>query len=127
MVSARPSGAARRRAAKKDLNTDREGLQTTRGRESDQVPAEVLNYLMRSHPSDPDRAKALGAHASQSSLMSKLASSGKSSLSSAYIRNWSYDSQSETVVIHEQMVNPKEAGLAKTGTSGIDIDKLLGF
>ena len=41
--------------------------------------------------------------------------------------NWSYDAQSETVIIHEQMVNPKEAGLAKTGTSGIDIDKMLGF
>jgi Zn-dependent protease with chaperone function len=109
------------------IECQQERQQATRGRESDQVPAEVLNYLMRSHPSDPDRAKALGAHASQSSLMSKLASSGKSSLSSTYIRNWSYDSQSETVVIHEQMVSPKEAGLAKTGTSGIDIDKMLGF
>jgi len=109
------------------IECQQERQQATRGRESDQVPAEVLNYLMRSHPLDPDRAKAIGAHASQSSLMSKLASSGKSSLSSTYIRNWSYDSQSETVVIHEQMVNPKEAGLAKTGTSGIDIDKMLGF
>lgn len=101
--------------------------QASKGRESDQVPTEVLQYLMRSHPSDPDRAKALANHASQTSLMNKLSSSGKSALASTYIRNWSYDEQSETVVIHEQMVNPKEAGLAKTGTSGIDIDKMLGF
>lgn len=101
--------------------------QASKGRESDQVPPEVLKQLMRSHPSDPDRAKALANHASQTSLMNKLSSSGKSALASTYIRNWSYDAQSETVVIHEQMVNPKEAGLAKTGTSGIDIDKMLGF
>ena len=99
----------------------------SRGRESDQIPPEVLKNLMSSHPSDPDRATALGNHLSQTALMNKLASSGKSSLSTTFMRNWSYDAQSESVIIHDQMVSPKEAGLAKTGTTGIDIDKVLGY
>lgn len=109
------------------IECQRERQRASKGRESDQLPPEVLKYLMRSHPSDPDRANALAAHASQSDLMNKLSASGKSALASTYIRNWSYDAQSETVIIHEQMVTPKEAGLSKGSTSGIDIDKLLGF
>jgi Zn-dependent protease with chaperone function len=109
------------------IECQQERQRVSKGRESDQVPPEVLKYLMRSHPSNPDRAKAIADHASQSGLMNKLSTSGKSALASNYIRNWSYDAQGETVVIHEQMVHPKDAGLAKTGTSGIDIDKVLGF
>ena len=59
--------------------------------------------------------------------MKKLSAKGKSALASSYMRNWSYDALSESVVIHDQMVPPKDAGLSKTGTTGIDIDKMLGF
>lgn len=105
----------------------RESGNVSRRRESDQIPPEVLERLMSSHPSDPDRAKALSNHTSQKSLMMNLTAKGKSALASSYVRGWTYDAQSESVIIHDKMVHPKDAGAEKLGTTGIDIDKMLGF
>ena len=41
------------------------------------------------------------------------------------MRDWSYDKESDSLVISDIEKDPKLIGLEKTGTSGINIDNFL--
>ena len=41
------------------------------------------------------------------------------------MRDWSYDKDSDSLVISDIEKDPKLIGLEKTGTTGINIDKFL--
>ena len=90
------------------------------------VSEDVIQSL-RSHPEGMSRAAAIDAHLSQRAKFANLARQGKSYLNTIFVRNWSYDEQSESVVISDNFVNPKAAGSKETGTTGIDVDKSLDF
>ncbi len=95
--------------------------------QSERVPSEVLEILMRTHPGDAERSETIKNHIAQKALMSRIKAKGSAVLASIFMRNWSYDDQSESVVIHGEMMRPEKTGLKETGTTGIDIDKILGF
>ena len=73
------------------------------------------------------RAAAIDSHIRQSAKLESLAKEGKSNLNTIFVRNWSYDEQSESVVISDSFVDPKSAGDKGTGITGIDVDKSLDF
>jgi len=95
--------------------------------ESDEVPKEVMDQLASSHPDGMSRASAIKNHLAKRSRLSDLKSQGSARLSTIFIRNWSYDEQSDSVIISSEMVRPEQAGLKANGTTGIDIDQELGF
>jgi Zn-dependent protease with chaperone function len=90
------------------------------------VSDDVIQSL-KSHPDGMSRASAIDTHIRQHAKLSNLASKGKSNLNTIFVRNWSYDEQSESVVISDSFVDPKEAGSKETGITGIDVDKSLDF
>lgn len=90
------------------------------------VGDDVLESL-KSHPDGMSRAAAIDAHIRQNRRLSILASKGKSNLNTIFVRNWSYDEQSDSVVISDSFVDPKAAGAKETGITGIDVDKSLDF
>lgn len=92
----------------------------------DKPSPEAMQALMASHPDHLSRAKALESHL-DTKKKNQLANKGTSALKNALIRNWNYDKQSESVTIMVEMVQPKQAGSQQAGTSGIDVDKKLGF
>ena len=73
------------------------------------------------------RAAAIDAHIRQKSKLSILARKGKSNLNTIFVRNWSYDEKSDSVVISDSFVEPRAAGPKETGITGIDVDKSLDF
>lgn len=93
---------------------------------SAQVPAEVMQTLLSSHPDHASRAVALSNHL-DAAAKARLIAKGKAALSTPSMRDWSYDKTSDSVVISENLVAPKQAGSGTGGTSGIDVDKALGF
>lgn len=95
--------------------------------ESDQVPEDVMKQLMSSHPDGLSRAAAIEAHLNDKTKMSQLAQKGANRLKTVSVRNWSYDDQSQTTIISQELVRPEEAGRQNNGTTGIDVDKRLGF
>ncbi len=90
------------------------------------VSDDVLESL-KSHPDGMSRASAIETHIRQHAKLGGLARKGKSNLNTIFVRNWSYDEQSDSVVISDAFVDPKEAGSQETGTTGIDVDKSLDF
>ena len=90
------------------------------------VSDDVLQSL-KSHPDGMSRASAIDSHIRQKAKLANLARKGKSNLNTVFVRNWSYDEQSESVVISDSFVDPKSAGDKDTGITGIDVDKSLDF
>lgn len=95
-------------------------------KDSSQVPDDVLK-LLQSHPDGLSRASAIDNHLSDKQKMSKIALNGSSRLKTNLVRNWSYDEQSKSTVISQELVLPQQAGLQTNGITGIDVDKQLGF
>ena len=91
------------------------------------IPIYVLKALENTHPSKLSRAAAIKAHIAQSINVNDLAAKGKSRLNSIFIRNWSYDEDSESVVISDSFTSPENAGSESNGITGIDVDASLGF
>ena len=90
------------------------------------VSDDVMQSL-KSHPDGISRAAAIDSHIRQNAKLANLARKGKSNLNTIFVRNWSYDEQSESVVISDSFVDPKSAGDKDTGITGIDVDKSLDF
>ncbi|KZR64073.1 M48 family metalloprotease [Prochlorococcus sp. MIT 1306] len=95
--------------------------------ESDDIPDDVMESLESTHPDGLDRAKAIDKHLMDRKRFAKLTATGAAKLNSLFMRNWSYDDQSNSVVISSEMVRPEDIGNSFTGTAGIDVDKELGF
>jgi len=96
------------------------------GPDSSSVPSEVMQNLLSSHPEKGDRSTAITNHLA-TLQKGKLANKGKGALTGQLVRDWSYDKLSESVIIMTNLVSPKQAGDTSGGTTGIDVDKKLGF
>ncbi len=92
--------------------------------DSANVPEEVLE-LLRTHPSDRRRAKALKIHVKTPGLIKRLSAEGKQLRNTKLLRDWSYDKESDSVIISSNLIDPKKVGLEQTGTTGIDVDSFL--
>ena len=89
------------------------------------VPDDVLEAL-KSHPDNLSRAAAIKKYLA--TLNSRyLAARGKSKLNTVFVRNWSYDEDSESTVISDSFTSPDRAGSKENGITGIDVDASLGF
>lgn len=91
------------------------------------IPEDVMNSLKSTHPDGLSRAAAIDEHLAQKAKISGLKQAGQQRLVGTRIRNWSYDKQSDSVVISDSFVDPRQAGSNESGTTGIDVDKSLGF
>lgn len=92
----------------------------------EKVPEDVMDSL-RSHPDGKSRAAAIDEHLQQRARLSGLARKGLAKLNSIFVRNWSYDEDSDSVVISDNFTSPARAGSKDSGTTGIDVDRSLGF
>jgi Zn-dependent protease with chaperone function len=107
---------------RRDCDEDNSNEETT---EAGKVSPEAMQSLA-SHPDHLSRAKALSNHMDMGKR-NQLVTKGTAALKTTFIRDWNYDKQSESVVISSEFVQPKLAGSQQVGTSGIDVDKQLGF
>ena len=89
------------------------------------VPDDVLEAL-KSHPDNLSRAAAIKKYLTTLNSNS-LAARGKSKLNTVFVRNWSYDEDSESTVISDSFTSPDKAGSRENGITGIDVDASLGF
>ena len=89
------------------------------------VPDDVLEAL-KSHPDNLSRAAAIKKYLTTLNSNS-LAARGKSKLNTVFVRNWSYDEDSESTVISDSFTSPGKAGSKENGITGIDVDASLGF
>ena len=89
------------------------------------VPNDVLEAL-KSHPDNLSRAAAIKKYLTTLNSNS-LAARGKSKLNTVFVRNWSYDEDSESTVISDSFTSPGKAGSKENGITGIDVDASLGF
>ena len=89
------------------------------------VPDDVLEAL-KSHPDNLSRAAAIKKYLATLNSNS-LAARGKSKLNTVFVRNWSYDEDSESTVISDSFTSPGKAGSKENGITGIDVDASLGF
>ena len=89
------------------------------------VPNDVLEAL-KSHPDNLSRAAAIKKYLTTLNSNS-LAARGKSKLNTVFVRNWSYDEDSESTVISDSFTSPDKAGSKENGITGIDVDASLGF
>ncbi len=90
------------------------------------VPEDVIKSL-KSHPDGMSRAAAIDNHINERAKLANLARKGESRMNSIFVRNWSYDEDSDSVVIADNFTNPETAGSKEGGITGIDVDKSLGF
>ena len=97
-----------------------------REEDAEKVSPETMQALMSTHPDHASRAKALSQHLDQPKK-NQLVNKGKAALGTTTVRAWSYDQLSDSVLISDQMVDPASAANASLGTTGIDVDKTLGF
>ena len=89
------------------------------------VPDDVLEAL-KSHPDNLSRAAAIKKYLTTLNSNS-LAARGKSKLNTVFVRNWSYDEDSESTIISDSFTSPDKAGSKENGITGIDVDASLGF
>ena len=89
------------------------------------MPDDVLEAL-KSHPDNLSRAAAIKKYLATVNSRS-LAARGKSKLNTVFVRNWSYDEDSESTVISDSFTSPDKAGSKENGITGIDVDASLGF
>jgi len=90
------------------------------------VPHDVLEALKSHHPDNLNRAAAIKKYLTTLNSNS-LAAMGKSKLNTVFVRNWSYDEDSESTVISDSFTSPGNAGSKENGITGIDVDASLGF
>ena len=95
-----------------------------KAKENEQISEQTLEILS-THPSDERRAKAIGEHIQNKELFNKFRLTGKKNKLKNTMRDWSYDKESDSLVISDIEKDPKLIGLEETGTSGINIDKFL--
>jgi hypothetical protein len=95
-----------------------------KAKEKEQISEQTLEILS-THPSDERRAKAIGEHIQNKELFNKFRLTGKKNKLKNTMRDWSYDKESDSLVISDIEKDPKLIGLEETGTSGINIDKFL--
>ena len=91
---------------------------------SEKISEETLEILS-THPSDERRANAIREHIENKDLFNIFRAAGKQNRSKNTMRDWSYDKDSDSLVISDIEKDPKLIGLGKTGTTGINIDKFL--
>ena len=91
---------------------------------SEKISEETLEILS-THPSDERRAKAIREHIENKDLFNIFRAAGKQNRLKNTMRDWSYDKDSDSLVISDIEKDPKLIGLGKTGTTGINIDKFL--
>ena len=81
--------------------------------------------MLRTHPSDEMRAKNIGEHIENKSLFEDFRANGKKNKLKEKMRDWSYDKDSDSLVISDIEKDPKFIGLEQTGSTGINIDEFL--
>ncbi len=107
-----------------DPNFDDCGTPEYKKQKVEDVPEDVM-ALLSTHPSDERRAKALKAHLQNTNLINKLKNRGKEWRKEKNMRDWTYDKESNSVVISNIFKSPKNIGINDRGTTGIDVDKFL--
>ncbi len=95
-----------------------------KAKDREQISEETLEILS-THPSDERRAKAISEHIENTELFNKFREIGKKNKLKNTMRDWSYDKESDSLVISDIEKDPKLIGLEETGTSGINIDEFL--
>jgi len=95
-----------------------------KGNYQTKVPEDII-ALLSTHPSDERRLIALKNHLANQDMIKNLKEKGKLNRRQKLMRDWSYDKKSDSVVISNNLIQPSQAGLEKTGTTGIDIDSFL--
>ena len=95
-----------------------------KAKDRERISEQTLEILS-THPSDERRAKAIGEHIQNIELFNKYRATGKKNRLKNTMRDWSYDKESDSLVISDIEKDPKLVGLEKTGTSGINIDNFL--
>ncbi len=94
-------------------------------RKEKQVPEDIME-LLRTHPSHEKRAKALKDELdNKKDVYSKFKQEGKEARKDIYMRDWSYDEDSNSVVISDILKLPKNVGIKDKGITGIDVDAFL--
>ena len=86
-----------------------------------------MEALLSTHPQNLNRAQAIQERLAKRAMINRLVREGQSRINTIFIRNWRYDEMSDSVLISGDPVRPENAGITSHGTSGIDIDKELGF
>ena len=117
----------RKAAMKATMANSRLNEEKEKDKEPDykKVPEDVLEAL-KSHPDNLSRAAAIKKYLATLNSRS-LAARGKSKLNTVFVRNWSYDEDSESTVISDSFTSPDRAGSRENGITGIDVDASLGF
>ncbi len=92
--------------------------------DSENISEETLEILS-THPSDERRAQAIREHIENKDLFTIFRAAGKQNRLKNTLRDWSYDKDSDSLVISDIEKEPRLVGLGKTGTTGINIDKFL--
>ena len=95
-----------------------------KAKEREQISEQTLE-LLRTHPSDEMRAKNIAEHIENKSLFEKFRANGKKNKLTNTMRDWSYDKDSDSLVISDIEKDPKFIGLEQTGSTGINIDEFL--
>ena len=71
------------------------------------------------------RAKNIGEHIENKSLFEDFRANGKKNKLKDKMRDWSYDKDSDSLVISDIEKDPEFIGLDQTGITGINIDEFL--
>ena len=97
----------------------------TKSRKDDKRISEETLEILSTHPSDERRAKAIREHIENKDLFNKFRAIGNKNKLKNTMRDWSYDKDSDSLVISDIEKDPNLIGLEETGTTGINIDKFL--
>ena len=95
-----------------------------KAKEREQISEQTLE-LLRTHPSDEMRAKNIAEHIENKSLFEEFRVNGKKNKLKDKMRDWSYDKDSDSLVISDIEKDPEFIGLEQTGSTGINIDEFL--
>ena len=117
----------RKAAMKSTIENNRREEVVDEKSDYEKVPEDVMQSLLSTHPDGKSRAAAIGEYISQRSRLANLSRKGMAKLDSIFVRNWSYDEDSDSVVISDNFTSPDRAGSKDSGITGIDVDKSLGF
>ena len=71
------------------------------------------------------RAKNISEHIDNKNLFEEFRNNGKNNRLKDKMRDWSYDKDSDSLVISDIIKDPKLVGLEETGSTGINIDEFL--
>ena len=117
----------RKAAMERTLENTRTDEEVDEKPDYEKVPEDVMQSLESTHPDGKSRAAAIGEHISQRSRLANLSRKGLAKLNTIFVRNWSYDEDSDSVVVSDSFTSSERAGSKDAGTTGIDVDKSLGF